>query len=554
MRTVMRVGGVLALAVGLAWSVAACGSSGNGASSGSSAGGKEGGRATVIMGTAPDFLDPAMGFTNESVEADWISYTPLVTERHAEGQAGTEIIPGLADALPQVSADGKTYTMTLRKGLVYSDGTPVKASDFTHAIERAIKLNWGGKSFFTGYIAGASAYDTGKAKTISGIQADDATGKIVIKLTQPYGPFTYVLTFPSAAPVPSSTPFKNLSNDPPPGVGPYMVTSVVPNRSFTVKKNPRFAALKIPSIPLGHLDAIDVTIDTNTQSEAEKVLDDQADNFDANDTLPPALLPQIEARAADRFRKATLPSTFFFFLNTTTKPFDNALAREAVATAIDRDALSRLASGFLTPTCFFIPQGLVGHPTAPCPYGSTPDVVKARQLVQQSGFKGYPVTVWGRQRSPFKEFADYYASVLASIGFKVTQKSISDSVYTATIGNASTNPQTGTAEWTLDFPHPSDFYLLLDARSIQPTASVNYSRVNDPHIQQQLNTLDPVPATQLASRAGAWQALDEYTARKAYVVPYGSKNLPVFFSNRIDAKSAVFNLLYLNDWTSWRLK
>ena len=41
------------------------------------------------------------------------------------------MIPGLAESLPKITNGGKTYTLILRKGLKYSDGTPVKASDFT---------------------------------------------------------------------------------------------------------------------------------------------------------------------------------------------------------------------------------------------------------------------------------------------------------------------------------------------------------------------------------------------------------------------------------------
>ncbi len=68
------------------------------------------------MGTAPDFLDPQLGYTTQSAEATWISYTPLLTYRHASGERGTELIPGLAERLPAISADGRTYTMRLRKG------------------------------------------------------------------------------------------------------------------------------------------------------------------------------------------------------------------------------------------------------------------------------------------------------------------------------------------------------------------------------------------------------------------------------------------------------
>jgi peptide/nickel transport system substrate-binding protein len=532
--------------------VAGCGSSSNGGGSGTT----QGGTATVLMGTAPDFLDPQEGYTTQAAEADWITYTPLLTYRHASGQAGTQLIPGLAQDLPKVSSDGKTYTLTLRKGLKFSNGRAVRASDFTYTIERAIKLNWGGKSFFTNYIAGASAYDSGASSTISGIQTDNATGRIVIHLTSPYGAFANVLAFPSAGLVPSGTPMRNLSNNPPAGVGPYELTNVSANRTFTLVKNPSFAALGIPDIPAGHLDKIKVNITSNTQSEAEQVLKNQADAFDPGDTLPPSLLPQIDATASKRFAREPIPSTFYFFLNTRSKPFDNPLAREAVNLALDRRALARLASGFLQPGCFFLPSGIVGHPTSSCPYGdpnATPDVAKAKQLITRAGLNGTPVTVWGQTRSPRKQYVEYYTSVLNEIGFKATPKIVSDSVYFPTIGNAKTGAQTGFADWLQDFPNPSDFYLLLDAKSIQPTNNQNFGNVDDPHIQSELAKLDAVPATRLSSVASKWQALDEYVAKKAYVAAYGSEEEPKFLSNRIDFAAAVFHPLYLNDFTSWQL-
>jgi len=536
--------------------LAALALAGCGGSSGGGASAKEGGSATVLMGTAPDFLDPQLGYTTQSAEATWISYTPLLTYRHASGRQGTELIPGLAEDLPAISADGKTYTLRLRKDLVFSNGEAVKASDFEYTIERAIKLNWGGKSFLTSNIVGASAFDEGGASTISGIRANDRTRQITIHLVKPYGAFPNVLAFPSAGLVPSGTPMRNLTNDPPPGVGPYTITDVSPNRTFSLVKNPRFAALHLPGIPTGHLARVTVNITSNTQSEAQQVLSNQADAFDAGDTLPPSLLPQIESRASGRFSREPVPSTFYFFLNTRTKPFDNPLARQAVNLALDRRALARLASGFLQPGCYFLPEGIVGHPTASCPYGQpdqAPDVAKAKALVKQAGLVGTPVTVWGQQRSPRKQYVEYYTSVLNEIGFKATPKIISDSVYFPTIGNSKTSAQTGFADWIQDFPNPSDFYLLMNGNAIQPTNNQNFSMVDDPHIQRELAKLDAVPATKLDSVAAEWQALDEYVARKAYVAAYGSEEVPKFLSDKIDFQSAIFHPLYFNDWTSWRL-
>jgi hypothetical protein len=53
---------------------------------------------------------------------------------------------------------------------------------------------------------------------------------------------------------------------------------------------------------------------------------------------------------------------------------------------------------------------------------------------------------------------------------------------------------------------------------------------------------------------GRWQALDQYTARKAYMVVFGYDEVPKFFSNRINFGAAIFHPVYGNDWSSLQLK
>jgi peptide/nickel transport system substrate-binding protein len=330
-----------------------------------------------------------------------------------------------------------------------------------------------------------------------------------------------------------------------------MIKNVVPNQSFSVVRNPNWKPL--PGIAAGHVD-INVKIDSNTQTEAESVLNNSADAFDWGDTIPPALISQIQAQAASRYANEPSVSTFYFFLNTKTKPFNNLMARQAVNMAVDRTAIQKLSSGSIEPGCFFLPPGMVGHPTAPCPYGNTPNVAKAKALVTAAGLAGTPVTVWGETRSPRKEYVDYYTSVLNSIGFKATEKILADAQFFPTIGNLKLNPQTGFADWNQDFPNPSDFYLLLDGTSVQQINNQNFGQVNDPHIQSELAVLNKVPSTQLQSVASRWAALDQYVAKQAYVDVYGAQTHPKFLSNRIDFASAIFHPVYGNDWSSWQLK
>jgi peptide/nickel transport system substrate-binding protein len=510
------------------------------------------------MGTAPDSLDPGMGYTTQAAEPDWISYTGLTTYAHSNGAAGGAVIPGLCTALPVITDGGKTYTCTLHSGLVFSNGAPVHASDFTYSVERAIKIPWGGSGqFITAQIKGATAYSMGKAKTISGITTNNATGQIVIHLNAAYGAFDNVLAFPSLGIIPTGTPFKNEPNSPPPGVGPYEITNIVPNASFSVVQNPHWAAMNLPGIPAGHVN-VNVKINPNINANALGVLNGTDDVFDWADTIPGSLVTQIKSQAATRFKQVDLGgSTYYIFMNSQAKPFNNQLAREAVVTALDENAMNRLGSGTLAPGCYFLPPAIVGHPTAPCPYGdpaSGGNIAKAKALVKQSGMAGTPVTVWSETRSPRQQWMTYYTQLLNQIGFKATQKVIADATYFTTIGNLKLNPQTGFADWNQDFPNPIDFYLLLQKGAILPTNNQNFGQVNDPKINTESNTLGATPSSQLTTIASKWQALDQYVAQKAYVAVFGYQTFPEFTLSRINFGALVFHPVYGWDYTSFQLQ
>ncbi len=307
----------LAVAGALALGVAACGgsssSNSNSGSSGSSGkktansgstGAKSsgGGSVTLVEGTFPDYLDPQEGYTTQAANVMWLAYTPLYTYAHKAGVPGGNIIPGVAQDFPQIADGGKKYTLTIRQGLKFSDGKTRQGERLPlHRSSARSSVNWGGDSFFTGYIKGAAEYDAGKAKSISGITADDSTGKITITLTQPYGAFLNVLAFPNMGIVPTGSPMKTVTTDPlPAGVGPYIVKNVVPNQSYDAIRNPNWTDSTIPGIPAGHVD-VHVKLASNTQTEAEKVLNNTADIFDWGDQIPPSLMPQVTSQASDRY-------------------------------------------------------------------------------------------------------------------------------------------------------------------------------------------------------------------------------------------------------------
>ncbi len=388
-----------------------------------------GGSARVVMATPPDSLDPQLAYTTEAAGADWIAYTPLLTYRHKSGADGTELIPGLAQRLPRISPDGRIYRLALRKGLVYSNGRPVVASDFEYTIERAIRLGWPGKRFLTDNIVGAEEFERGESQEIAGISTDDLSGQVSIRLVRPWGAFENVLALPATGLVPSGTPIRDLSVRPPPGVGAYRITDVVPGRSWTMVRNDRFEPLEIPDVPPGSLERVSVKVVHSPAAAAGQVLTGRADGYDPGAPLAPGIQSRARALGSKRFDMLGVPSTLYFFLNTAQPPFSSELARRAVITAMNRPYMAELSKGALVPDCYLIPDGIVGHPTASCPYGDADDrgdLKAARQLMQESGSVGLPVVVWVEDSSPERAYARYYTKLLNRLGFDARTKTVLD--------------------------------------------------------------------------------------------------------------------------------
>lgn len=552
MHKFMRPIVVVALTAVTALVVAACGSS---SSSSTSTAGKNGGTVTIAAGTAPLSPDQGYDFTTQGTELYSVVATPLLTfRRGVQGTASEQILPALAQSLPKISGGGTVYTLYLRPGLKYSNGAPVMASDFTHAIERDLKIPWIADSFLTSFIKGAAAYAAPHSKltTISGIKTNNATREIQITLTKPFAPFEDVLALSGTAPVPASTPFKNLTSTGTIGDGPYKWGPISVGHSYTLIKNTSFSG--VPTVPKGHAAKIVFNVNSNVLTDAENVLNNSADVFDPGDTIPPTVLPSVSSKARGRYQQIPTNSTFYFFFNVTKKPFNNLYARKAVLAALDLRALSRYDSGFLTEDCHLIPDGITGHSTPSNCASLTghaadgpPNMSLAMSYMKKSGMKGQPVTVWGETRSPRAQYATYFASVLDKLGFKATPKLINSGVYFGVIGAPSTKPQAGFADWIQDFPNPFDFMQLFTAAGIP---SENYGYVNDPHYNSEVNKLEGKP---LAAVASQWAALDDYAVSKGYYAAFGHESFPKFESSSMLYSAPSFSLEYELDLTSLEL-
>ncbi|HEX8205528.1 MAG TPA: ABC transporter substrate-binding protein [Solirubrobacteraceae bacterium] len=554
LRTLLGLIAVLVLALG----VAACG--GDDDNEGGDSGGDQptgqvqsGGTAKFNYASFPDYMDPAMSYTVAGWQALIPTYTPLLTYKREAGATGAQLMPGLAEAMPEVTNGGKTYKLKLRSGLKYSDGSPVKASDFEHTIKRVITLESGGAPFYVGAIKGAEAYQkAGKPKgDISGIDADDATGEITIELNEASGQFPFILSMDFAGLVPSSTPFEVLTKKPPPGVGQFKITKVDGSRGFTLEKNENFP--EIPGLEPAKLDKIEVTVVKNGERQVRDVLQNQADYLD--DPSAGDALTEFQQQAPNRYKEFTTNSTYYYFLNHRTKPFDNEKVRQAVAYGIDKRAIIRIYGGLMEPGCNFLPPGMEGHePIDPCPYGDPtqpPDIEKARSLIKEAGAEGEEVLVWGNDEDDSKQNAEYLSDVLNEIGLKSRPKIIEGSVFFTTVGNQKTKAQAGFTNWFQDFPHPGNFLFLVDGDTIQPTNNQNFGNVEVPEIDKKIDELNPM---ELSEAASGYAEIDRQLIEGAHVVPYGSKKIPLITSERIAFEDVLFHPVLQVDYASIGLK
>jgi peptide/nickel transport system substrate-binding protein len=539
-----KLGTVLATAVlvtAVALSLASCGSSS----------GKEGGTLKAAYSLFPESLDPQLSYSAEGWNSIYNTYIPLLTYKHASGREGSEVIPGLAKSLPTITDGGRNYTLFLRKGLKYSDGAPVEASDFKFAVERMFKLNSPGTSFYTD-IVGAEKFAETKQGGIPGIETNDKTGEIVIELVKPRGTFTNELGLPFVAPVPPDTPNEDTTRNPPPATGPYAITSSHPGRSWTYERNPQWVhnnSRLMPELPSGHVDRIDVSVIRNQSTEVNDVEQGKLDTM--LDPVPADRVAEVTERYdGTQFRSEPNISTYFFWMNTSKPPFDDLRVRRAINYAVDASALERIYSGTIKAGQQILPPNMPGY----AKYVLYPhDMTKARELLKQANPSDRNITVWTDNISPNKEAGEYYDALLKQLGFH-TKLEVRGENYFTEIGNQSTpNLDTGWANWGEDYPHPNDFFQpTLDGRSIAPTGNTNLAQINIPSLNEKIERLG---TQQLGpSQEKEYAALDKEFMKLAPWAPYGTRVLSTFVSSAINLEKVIWNPTFSDDLTSFQFK
>ena len=476
-----------------------------------------------------DFMDPALAYITYSLQLLYATCANLVNYPDKPGQAGSRVVPEVAESLPARSPDGKTYTFTIRKGFRFAppSNEPVTAQTFKYSIERTLNPRMHSQAIGNGYLAdvvGAKEYTEGRASHISGIVAHKNT--LTIRLTTPVPDLVTRLAMPFFCAIPIGTPIDPKGVRAIPMAGPYTIAAYTPGQQIVLKRNPNYAGNR-PH----HLDGLDLTFGLARAKTDAQIAAGTADY--SIDGVDPADAPKLAAQygpgsdAAKQGRQQFFVDPLlgydFLALNTQRPLFRDARIRRAVNYAIDRRALAALGSGYpyaLRPANQYLPAGLFGFRKADV-YPFTPDLVMARKL---AGTTPRTAVFYTCNHSPCDRMAQIVKNNLAAIGIDVQVKTFSLDALFARVGRKGEPFDLSWGEWAADYPDPDNFLNLL-------LRGQYYPKFDDPAFTRKL-----AAAARLSGPARYlnYGRLDADLARNgAPLVAYGNMLSHDFFSARM---------------------
>ena len=399
---------------------------------------------TVAYKSDPKTFDPAVCY-----DATCWNNMRMMYDRLYDYVGDTmEIEAQAAASMPQVSADGLTYTIKLRDGMTFTDGKPVTAADVVYSFDRI--LDPAAKSpvasFWTG-VKGAADYAKNPTGQLAGITAvDDKTVQVV--LTTPNSAFKYVLAMPHASIIERGSASKPI------GSGPFVLDHFTPGSEIVVNRNAKYW-----DAPKPYVDKVVEKLGVDPHVQLLQLEKGQIDLM--GDPIPGADYLQVANNAELKPQTKTIvkPSTYFVTMNTQMKPFDNPKVREAVSYAFDRSFLLKLVAGQGEVANEYLPKGITGYTSEKLVHDQ--DIAKAKQLLSEAGYpNGFSTTMYSWNTDPWTALLPQLQQDLGKIGIKVDAQPIQQSAFFELAATPGKAPMTLTF-WVADYPDGSDFYQAL---------------------------------------------------------------------------------------------
>ncbi|KDN82983.1 ABC transporter substrate-binding protein [Kitasatospora cheerisanensis] len=544
---------VAALAATLALTATACGgsksgSSGEGGTKGSAAGfnaavdkvvnpsDKKGGTLNLWTTTDVDSLDPGRAYYASVWNFERFYTRTLLAFDGKPGKDGLNLVPDLAAAKPEISADGKTYTFKLKPGLKFEDGTVITSKDIKYGIERVFAQDVisGGPTYVVNELDQGQNYkgpytDTDPNKLgLKSVQTPDDT-TIIFTLAKPNSDFPYLLAMGSAAPVPQKLDTGAHYADKPVSSGPYKFKSAEPGKGYELVRNENWDPASDPfrkALP----DVVKLTVTTNADDMDARLLANTADLDWGQTGLSQAAQVKV---LQDQALKANTDDPYNGFIRyvvmaPTVAPFENDHCRKAVLYAADTTALQTARGGSVAGSLYgsMLPPNILGSDDYD-PWQLTkgkPNIEKAKEELKACGKPdGFKTTIAVRGNKP-KEVNSAVAlqTALKAVNIDVTVDQYDGKLNASVIGAPDSVKSKGygliVMGWGADYPTGSGYLQpLVDGRFITTNGNNNYAEINDPEINgwfdQAAQSTDPAKAAEL------YKKINHKVADGAYYLP-----------------------------------
>jgi oligopeptide transport system substrate-binding protein len=461
-------------------------------------------------GAEPVTLDPhgSAGTWESNILRD------LFLALYTDGADGTPVL-GAAEA-HEVSEDGLTHTLTIREGLVWSDGVPVTAHDFEFAFKRILDPNTAARYASLLYlIENAEEINTGVNPNLDdlGVAAlGDRTLQLRLNRPAPFMPwlFTHVTMYP----VPKHAVEEHGDNwTRPENIvtnGPFILADWVPNDHIRVVRNPRFYDTE--SV------AIDEVVFYPTDDESAALRRFRAGELDMNSGFPSQQLAWLRENMPEETRIYEYIGTSYLAVNVQKAPLDNPNIRRALALAIDRD---RIAFDILkkgqTPAYTLVPPQIPGYTPPEADFADWPmedRIREAQRLMREAGYgPENPLEFVYR----YRESVDNRRVAVAMGGFwraiyvNVDLVNTEPAVHYQDLEQG--NFEVGDAGWIADYPDAENYLFLLDSSS----GLLNYGSYNNPEFDALL--AEAQQTADLEERAAILARAEAITVQEMPLIP-----------------------------------
>jgi peptide/nickel transport system substrate-binding protein len=520
-----------------------------------------GGTLHLTASSAAGTIDPHINYTSAFNQIYAFLTDGLVTFRKVGGAAGAQIVPDLAEAMPTVADAGRTYIFKLRHGVFFSDGREVTVEDVAASLRRMFKVLGPNVGSWYNIIIGADACLTKPAACTlqGGVETDSTTNTVTIHIKKPSGEFLDQMSMPFASVLPADTPPHDLGTTPPITTGAYHVVRYDPTRELLIERNPYFHQWSADAQPEGYVDRMVYRFGLQDESELTAVENGEQDWMFEDKPLD--RLQEIGAQYASLAHIETMSAYELLEMNVNLPPFNNILARQAVALAVNRRAVVNLYGGpaLATPLCQLLPKGIAGF-VEYCPFSNppgerwvAPDLARAQALVRQSGTAGQSVTLITSDKEVERTIGVYLQSVLADIGYAAKVRTVSNNIEFTYIQNSNNRVQIAVVPWFQDYPEPSDFLnVMLSCASFHPgsDASINYSGFCDPAIDAEMQHALELGATDKNAATQIWSDVDRKLTDAAPMTAMFQIRFLDLISPRVHnfVFSSIYHMLFAEAW------